>query len=92
MSYSRICSVVTNGGIRWKADLDMIERALQLKDALQLYQDHYTSENTDRLNTDNCLTAEDWYELSELKQPLEPLKYALKRCQATPVDSHNDAL
>ena len=89
---SRIYSVVANGGIRWNADLDMIERALQLRDALQLYQDHYTSDDTDRLDKDDCLTTEDWHELSELKQLLRPLKDASNRCQTTPVDGHNGAL
>ena len=92
LSDSRIYGVVANGGIRWKADLDMMERALQLKDALQLYQRHNTSDDTDRLDQDDCLTAEDWHELSELKQLLRPLEDPSKRCQATPVDGHNGAL
>jgi hypothetical protein len=92
VSDSRIYQLVANGGIRWNSDLDMIERALQLKDALQLYQDHYASDDTDLLDRDDCLSAEDWHELSELKQLLRPLKDASVRCQTVPVDGHNGAL
>lgn len=52
LSDSHIYRVVSNDGIRWNADLDMIERALQL------YQDHYTSDDADRLDKDDCLAAE----------------------------------
>ena len=71
------------------SDLDVIGRALQLKDALQLYRDHCASEDTGRLDKDECLTAEDWHERSRLKQLLRPLEDASKRCQATPVDGHS---
>lgn len=36
ISDSRIYQLVANGGVRWNSDLEMIERALKLKDALQL--------------------------------------------------------
>ncbi|KAM0708529.1 hypothetical protein Q7P35_005181 [Cladosporium inversicolor] len=39
ISDSRIYQLVANGGIRWNSDLEMIERALKLKDALQLAED-----------------------------------------------------
>ena len=91
-SDSRIYQLVANGGIRWNSDLDMIERALQLRDALQLYQDHYSSDDADPLDEEDRLSADDWVELSELKELLQPLKDASMRCQTVPVDGHHGAL
>ena len=54
VSDSRIYQLVANGGVRWNSDLDMIERALQLRDALQLYQDHYASADTETLDKGDC--------------------------------------
>ena len=38
--HKRILRLVTNGGIRWNSTYLMIDRAIYLKDALTLYQDH----------------------------------------------------
>lgn len=54
----------------------MIERALKLKDALQLYQDHYVIDDADPLDHEGCLNAEDWKELKVLKGLLQ----AAQRC------------
>ena len=62
----------------------MIERALQLRDALQLYPDHYSSDDADPLDEEDRLSADDWVELSELKELLQPLKDASMRCQTVP--------
>jgi hypothetical protein len=70
----------------------MIERALKLRDALQLYQDYYTNDEADPLEQEDCLSAEDWIELTELKELLQPIKDASVRCQAVPVDGHHGAL
>jgi hypothetical protein len=89
---SRIYQLVTNGGIRWNSDLEMIERALKLRDALQLYQDHYTNDEVDPLEQEDCLSADDWNELTELRELLQPLKDASIRCQTVPVNGHHGAL
>jgi hypothetical protein len=39
-SHIKILRLVTNGGIRWNSTYLMIERAIHLRDALSLYQDH----------------------------------------------------
>ena len=88
----RIYTAVINGGIRWNADLDMIERAVQLRDALQLYQDHYISDAADRLDMADYLTSEDWRELCDLIQLLGPLKDVSKKCQTKTVDGNDGAL
>lgn len=92
ISDSRIYQLVANGGIRWNSDLEMIERALKLRDALQLYQDHYANDDSDPLDHEDCLSSEDWNELNELKELLQPLKDASIRCQTVPVDGHHGAL
>jgi hypothetical protein len=92
ISDTRIYQLVANGGIRWNSDLEMIERALKLRDALQLYQDHYANDNADQLHPEDCLGTEDWNELKELKELLQPLKDASVRCQTVPVDGHHGAL
>jgi len=92
ISDSRIYQLVANGGVRWNSDLEMIERALKLKDALQLYQDHYVNDGADPLNPEDCLNAEDWDELKVLKELLQPLKDASVRCQTVPISRHHGAL
>lgn len=89
---SRIYQLVANGGIRWNSDLEMIERALKLRDALQLYQDHYSIDEADTLEQEDCLSADDWIELTELKELLQPIKDASVRCQTVPVDGCHGAL
>lgn len=81
-----VYQVVANGGIRWNLDLEMIERALKLRDALQFYQDRYTNDEADPLEQEDCLSAEEWVELTKLKELLQPIKNASVSCQAVPVD------
>lgn len=33
--------VIVNGGIRWNSSCDMIEGAVKLRDAIELYQAHF---------------------------------------------------
>jgi hypothetical protein len=58
--------VVVNGGVRWNSTHDMIDRALQLKDALELYQSAYRYDRDHPTNLDE-LTPDDWLELRELR-------------------------
>jgi hypothetical protein len=77
---SNLLRRLTNGGVPCHSDLEMIARVLRLKDALQLYQDHYVNDDADPLNHEDCLNAEDWNELKVLKELLQPLKDASIRC------------
>jgi hypothetical protein len=43
-AHIKIYRLVTNGGIRWNSTYLMIARAIQLKDALMLYQTHKDTE------------------------------------------------
>ncbi|KAM0707349.1 hypothetical protein Q7P35_003993 [Cladosporium inversicolor] len=53
--HTRILRLVTNGGIRWNSTYLMIERAIYLKDALTLYQNH----EADDMNDEDLLKKED---------------------------------
>jgi hypothetical protein len=71
----RLYRVILNGGIRWNSTYDMIERGLRLRDAIELYQAHYSCRrDTERLPAENCLRTEDWDELVKLSALLQPIK------------------
>jgi hypothetical protein len=55
----KILRLVTNGGIRWNSTYLIIDRSIQLKDALTLYQNDEES----TILKDNLLTKDDWQEL-----------------------------
>lgn len=88
----RLYRVILNGGIRWNSTCEMIERAIQVRDALQLYQEHFRSDEIDRLDAEDCLSVEDWHELTELLQLLKPLKEMSLKVQAVAIDGNNGAL
>merc|ERR1712070_546067 len=78
----RIYRVIVNGGIRWNSSCDMIERAIKLRDAIELYQTHFRSRgDCDRLSASDCLDAGDWSDLERLLEVLLPLKSASLRLQ-----------
>jgi len=69
--------IVNGGGIRWNSSCDMVERAIKLRDAIELYQTHFRSlGDCDRLSTADCLDAGDCSELERLLEVLVPLKRA----------------
>jgi hypothetical protein len=78
----RIYGVIVNGGIRWNSSFDLIERAIKLRDAIELYQTHFRSlSDYDRLSASDCLDAGDWSELERLLGVPLPLKGASLRLQ-----------
>jgi hypothetical protein len=68
-AHAKIYRLVTNGGIRWNSTYLMIARAIQLKDALMLYQTHKDAE----IPEDEQLNRHDWEELSDFNLLLEPI-------------------
>jgi hypothetical protein len=83
--------VVYNGGVRWNSTHDMIDRALKLKDALELYQSAYRHDK-EHSTSDDELTPDDWLELSQLHQLLHPMKVASTMIQANPASGDGGAL
>jgi hypothetical protein len=77
----RLFELIQNGGVRWQSDHDMIERALRLRDAIELYCSHFSSDTEHSLRSDT-LTHEDWLELRDVLQLLSPIKRASKAVQA----------
>lgn len=88
----RLYRVILNGGIRWNSACEMIERAVQVRDALQLYQEHFRGDNDDRLDAEDCLSVDDWHELLQLLQLLRPLKEMSLKVQAVAKDGNDGAL
>jgi hypothetical protein len=86
-----VYKLVTNGGIRWNSTYDMIERALKLKDALELYQSHYRYDKQHPTAQDE-LTPNDWLELKELRDLLQPMKESSMSIQANPSTGRSGAL
>ncbi|KYG40407.1 hypothetical protein M433DRAFT_8847 [Acidomyces richmondensis BFW] len=69
----RLFELVINSGIRWNSVHDILERTFKLKDAIDLYQSYHRQTAEDPLD-DDVLTADDWQELSLLRQLLAPMK------------------
>jgi hypothetical protein len=62
----------------------MIERAIRLKDAIQLYQDdHHTG-----CETADYLTSEDWRQLTDLKDLLLPIYNVSMKAQSHDTGLH----
>ena len=68
-------TLLADGGIRWNATFTMIERLIKVKDAVALYQ------QTEETDPEDTLTPDDWQELVEIKELLEPFKEVTMRTQ-----------
>lgn len=77
--------LITNGGVRWNSTFDMIDRALKLKEAIELYAQHYRNDK-DNSTADDILTSEDWLELHELHELLLPFKEASIDVQSSDIE------
>ena len=69
----RLLHLVINGGIKWNSTCDMLERTFVLKDAIDLYQSHYRTDDEEPVEED-FLTMDDWTELKQLRDLLVPLR------------------
>jgi hypothetical protein len=87
----RLYSVVLNGGIRWNSTFDMIDRAIKLRDAIELYQ-LYFKDDEDEPTAADLLTSSDWLELIDLHSLLKPLKQASLSVQSDGKDCHHGSL
>jgi len=87
----RLYALVVNGGIKWNSTCDMLERAFKLKDAIHLYQEAYEHDSDDPCK-DDVLTPEDWSELRNILQLLQPLKSVSLALQSSGKDCNHGSL
>ena len=87
----RLYQLVVNGGIRWNSTCDMLERAIKLMDAIELYQQAYKHDPQSPLE-DDLLSNDDWHELKQLLHLLLPLKEASLAIQSNGKDCHHGNL
>ena len=90
-STNRLYQLVVNGGIRWNSTCDMLERAFKLKDTIELYQQQFKSDDDEPLK-DDILTSNDWAELKDLLDLLQPLKEVSKCLQSDGKDCNHGSL
>ena len=69
----------------------MIDRALQLKDAIELYISHFRHDK-DHPTAEDDLLPNEWRELCELRDLLRPMKLASVNIQNNPKDGGQGAL
>ena len=68
----------------------MIDRSIQLMDAIKLYQEHY--KHIGELDKADCLTLSDWHELTDLQTLLKPLRECSLNIKSTADDGNHGAL
>ncbi|KAG9516589.1 hypothetical protein KCV03_g9084, partial [Aureobasidium melanogenum] len=83
-------SLLTDGGVRWNSAYAMFERLILLKDAVTLFQSDELE--TGDLEQQDLITSEDWRDMTEFKELLEPFKEATMRTQGRAHDGTYGAL
>ena len=77
----KLYEAAVDGGIRWNSTEFMIERALKLRNAVDLYVfDQLQTDNKSTLR-DDVLKPTDWADLSQFLEVLQPFKFATKRLE-----------
>jgi hypothetical protein len=66
--------IIIDGGVRWNSTAIMIERAIHLRNAIELYQSRYQKADDGYDLTQSFLTADDWYVLAAWLQLLQDFK------------------
>ena len=87
----RLYELIATGGIRWNSTCDMLERAFKLKDAIDLYQAAYFTDEEEPTQHD-YLTSDDWQELRHLLDLLQPLKTVSLCLQSDGKDCNHGSL
>lgn len=82
--------LVVDGGVRWNSALAMITRLIQLKDAVTLYQHHMLQSG--ECEAEDVLSPDDWKELVDFKELLQPFTDVSMRTQGRAVTGSYGAL
>lgn len=88
--YETILRVVIDGGVRWNAMYYMIDRAVKLHQSIRAYISNASTDDPDL--AEDYLTADDWAELTEMKELLKPLKAATMVLEGNAVEGAKGAL
>lgn len=73
--------VLVDGGIRWNSVYAMIERALKLRHAIDLFFLHYSHVGEGYDISGDTLTPQDWVDLGHFHASLKPFKDLTKRME-----------
>ncbi|KAJ2982028.1 hypothetical protein NQ176_g1656 [Zarea fungicola] len=73
--------VLVDGGIRWNSAYTMIERALKLRHAIDLFFLHYKHQADGYDISRDLLTPQDWVDLEHFLSVLKPFKDLTKRME-----------
>ena len=73
--------VLVDGGVRWNSVYDMIERALKLRHAIDLFFLHYDHSGEGYDISQDVITQRDWADLKQFFNVLKPFKVLTKRME-----------
>lgn len=73
--------VLVDGGVRWNSVYDMIERALKLRHAIDLFFLHYNHSGEGYDISQDVITSRDWADLEQFFSVLKPFKDLTKRME-----------
>ncbi|PNP38143.1 hypothetical protein TGAMA5MH_09947 [Trichoderma gamsii] len=73
--------VLVDGGIRWNSAYAMIERALKLRHAIDLFFLNYNHTGKEYNISQDMLTPQDWIDLKHFLDILKPFKDLMKRME-----------
>lgn len=83
-------SLLADGGVRWNSAYAMFERLILLKDAVTLFQSDEVASG--ELEHEDLITLDDWRDMTDFKELLEPFKEATMRTQGRAHDGTHGAL
>lgn len=84
--------LIQDGGVRWNSSYNMIERALQVRNAVDLFTLHDQQANGPAGLVDDRLTADDWQQLEEFRAFLQPFKDMTERLEGNAHNGSHGAL
>ena len=87
----KLYKLIPNGGIRWNSTEVMISRLIKLRSAVDLYCMKQQLQNNNKVLVD-ALTPEDWQDLIDLRDLLQPLKIMTETLEGNATTGSHGAL